>query len=189
MNQPCTLSTPRLLLRQWRDADLDAFAALNADARVMAHFPSTIERCASDAMALRCRDLIDERGWGFWAAELKADGSFIGFIGLHVPAPDLPFSPCVEIGWRLAFRYWGQGYASEGAREALRFGFQWLRLEEIVAFTALTNMRSQAVMRRIGMQDRGERFAHPALPEGHALREHYLMRLTRREWEGLRSLG
>jgi RimJ/RimL family protein N-acetyltransferase len=131
--------------------------------------------------------LIEEQGWGFWAVELKADGSFIGFLGLNVPAPNLPFSPCVEIGWRLALRYWGQGYASEGAREALRFGFQTLQLEEIVAFTALTNGRSQAVMRRIGMRERGERFAHPALPPGHALREHCLMRLSREEWIGLRS--
>jgi RimJ/RimL family protein N-acetyltransferase len=182
MQQPVTLSTLRLRLRQWRDADLDAFAALNADPRVMAHFPSTLDRSASDAMARRCRQFIEARGWGIWAAELKADGSFIGFIGLHVPTADLPLSPCVEIAWRLALPFWGQGYASEGARAALRFGFETLRLDEIVAFTALTNTRSQAVMRRIGMRERGERFAHPALPEGHVLREHCLMRLSRKEW-------
>jgi RimJ/RimL family protein N-acetyltransferase len=181
MSRARDLATPRLRLRQWRDTDLAAFAALNADPEVMAYFPNVLERQASDAMAARCRRLIDERGWGFWAVELKSSGEFIGFIGLHVPADELPFSPCVEIGWRLASAHWGHGYASEGARAALRFGFGILGLDEIVSFTALCNTRSRAVMERIGMRYRGETFAHPALPDGHRLRSHCLYRLTRGE--------
>ena len=172
----------RLRLRPWRTEDLPPFAEMSADPEVMAHFPALLDRAASDALALRCQALIEERGWGFWAVECKEDGQFIGFVGLHVPVDALPFSPCVEIGWRLARPYWHRGYASEAARAALRFGFVDLHLEEIVAFTTLGNARSQAVMSRLGMRRTAENFQHPALPEGHALREHCLYRLTRREW-------
>ena len=133
-------------------------------------------------MADRCQTLIAERGWGFWAVESKESGEFIGFTGLHIPAAALPFSPCVEIGWRLAFRYWGKGLASEAARDALRFGFESLSLPEIVSFTSVHNFRSRAVMARIGMQNSPETFEHPNVPENHALREHCLYRLRREQW-------
>lgn len=111
--------TERLRLRQWRTADRQPFAALNADPKkVMEFFPSTLSRTDSDAMAERCQALITERGWGFWALEAKRDNEFIGFVGLHVPAPGLPFSPCVEVGWRLAAKHWGNGLATEAARGA-----------------------------------------------------------------------
>lgn len=163
--------TPRLRLRQWRDADREPFAALNADPAVMAFFPATLTRAESDAMAERIGSLIHERGWGLWAAELKTSGEFIGFVGLHVPTAQLPFSPCVEIGWRIALAHWGKGLASEAARGALDVGFQSLGLEEIVSFTAIGNQRSRAVMERLGMREAGF-FEHPQIPEGNPLRKH-----------------
>lgn len=177
-----TLCTARLLLRQWRSEDRAPFAALNADAEVMQHFPETLTREQSDAMADRIQALIDEHGWGFWAAEHRASGAFMGFIGLHAPTAPLPFQPCVEIGWRLARPFWGQGLASEGARAALGHGFGTLGLESIVSFTALQNLRSQAVMQRLGMLRDEHDFDHPALPEGHPLRRHCLYRLTHAQW-------
>jgi RimJ/RimL family protein N-acetyltransferase len=184
---PVILDTPRLRLRQWRDDDLAPFARMNADPRVMEHFPAPLERAASDAVAMRLRDEIAERGWGFWAVEAKdgageGGGGFVGFTGLRIPAVPLPIGPCVEIGWRLAHAHWGRGYASEAARAALGYGFGVLGLAEIVSFTALQNVRSQAVMQRIGMVQRGEVFEHPGVAPGHPLRAHCLYRLTRAEW-------
>ena len=125
------------------------FAALNADPRVMAFFPAPLTKPQSDALADRCDALVREHGWGPWAVENKANGAFIGLVGLHVPSPLLPFAPCVEVAWRLAHAYWGQGLASEAAARALRFGFETLGLEEIVAFTTVGNHRSRAVMERL----------------------------------------
>lgn len=179
---PLEIDTPRLRMRQWRAADRAPFAALNADPRVMEHFPSTLDRAASDAIAERCETLIAERGWGFWAVERRDSGDFIGFVGLNVPTAALPFAPCVEIGWRLAHAAWGQGLASEAARAALTTGFETLGLAEIVSFTALSNRRSQAVMERLGMRRTSEDFDHPVLPEGHPLRRHCLYRLNADAW-------
>ncbi|MBS1213448.1 MAG: family N-acetyltransferase, partial [Proteobacteria bacterium] len=109
------LETGRLKLRQWQSADLEPFARMNADARVMEYFPAILSRNESNELAERMRSLIAERGWGFWVAERKLSGEFIGVVGLHIPAANLPFSPCVEIGWRLAFPFWGHGYATEAA--------------------------------------------------------------------------
>lgn len=176
------LETSRLRLRPWRDEDFAPFAALNADPQVMAHFPATLDRAESDVLAARCQSLIEAQGWGFWATEIKASGDFIGFVGLHRPIAELPFSPCVEIGWRLARPFWGQGYASEAARATLSFAFNDLALAEVVAFTSLENRRSQAVMERLGMR-RAENFEHPALPPGHPLREHCLYRLAVSAWQ------
>lgn len=178
MTRSITLETERLVLRQWRPSDREPFAAMGADPRVMEHFPALLTRAQSDVLADRCEALIQERGWGFWAAELKASHEFIGFVGLHTPSPELPFSPCVEIGWRLSVAHWGQGLASEAARAALHFGFTSLALEEIVSFTALHNAKSRAVMQRLGMRDAGT-FEHPHVPEGSALRLHRLYRLPR----------
>jgi RimJ/RimL family protein N-acetyltransferase len=180
------LDTARLRLRQWCDEDLGPFARLNADPEVMAFFPSRLERAASDAMASRIRGAIAERGWGFWAVEERASGVFIGFIGLQPPAARLPFSPCIEIGWRLARAYWGKGYATEGARASLRAGFEQLGLGEIVSFTALGNRRSRAVMERLGMlEDAQAAFDHPSVPEASPLRAHCLYRLSRERWARL----
>ena len=179
---PVELETPRLRLRQWRDTDRAPFAALNADPEVMEFFPAPIDRAASDASIDRWQEQFAQHGWSNWAVELTDSGCFIGFVGLSVPRRVLPFSPCVEIGWRLARAFWGQGYATEAARAALRFGFDQLDLSEIVSFTAVGNARSRAVMERIGMRDAREDFEHPGVPEGHALRRHCLYRLGRQEW-------
>ena len=117
-----------------------------------------------------------------WAVERIADGRLIGFVGLTVPRRALPFTPCVEVGYRLAKEYWGQGFATEAAREALRHGFETLRLSEVVSFTAKLNLPSQAVMKRLGLVDAREDFEHPALPEGSPLRPHCLYRLSRQRW-------
>ncbi|MEJ1167379.1 GNAT family N-acetyltransferase [Variovorax sp. CCNWLW186] len=172
--------TPRLRLRQWRESDLAPFAALAADPQVMAFLLPLPTRADSDALAERLKARIDENGWGFWAVEHKDSGEFAGFTGLNVPLAALPFSPCVEIGWRFGRKWWRQGVASEAARGALQIGFERLGFDEIVAFTAVGNLRSAAVMERIGMhEDVAGAFDHPALPEGHALRRHRLYRISR----------
>ncbi|WP_286998836.1 MULTISPECIES: GNAT family N-acetyltransferase [Comamonas] len=172
------LETTRLLLRQWKDADYPAFARMSADAETMRYFPSVLTENESRVIADRCRALIEERGWGFWAAENKASKEFIGWIGLHVPSAELPFAPCVEIGWRLARHVWGKGLATEGASAALDFAWHELGLPEVVAFTTLGNKRSERVMQRLGMVRDALTFEHPALPQGHPLREHVLYRKT-----------
>src|SRR5688500_789139 len=128
MSTPIEFETPRLQLRQWRPSDREPFAALNADPVVMTHLPAPLTREESDALADRCERLIAERGWGAWATEIRATGEFIGYVGLHIPRDDLPLSPCVEIMWRLARAQWGQGFATEAARGALRIGFEELAL-------------------------------------------------------------
>jgi len=183
MNELIEFDTARLRLRQWRDADRVPFADLNADRQVMQYFPARLSRAESDAMADRCQALIAERGWGLWAVETRSGREFIGFVGLHVPAAPLPFCPCVEVGWRLAARFWGQGFATEAARAALGVGFGQLGLDEIVSYTSILNLRSRAVMQRLGMTESEETFEHPVVPEGHALREHCLYRLTRSQWD------
>ena len=183
LDHPVELGTQRLVLRTWRDTDRDAFADLNADPAVMEFFPSTLSRAASDASVDAWQAQFAEKGWSNWAVERQATGQFIGFVGLSVPMRVLPFTPCVEVGWRLARSAWGKGYASEAAREALRFGFETLQLDEIVSFTAVVNARSRAVMERIGMRNANEDFEHPAVPEGSALRLHCLYRLSQRQWK------
>jgi RimJ/RimL family protein N-acetyltransferase len=183
------LRTERLILRPWRDRDVAAFAALNADPEVMAEMGGPRNRADSEAVTRRIRAHFDAHGYGVWAAELPDVASFIGFIGLAIPGFEAFFTPCVEIGWRLARPHWGQGYASEGARAALDFGFDKLGLGEIVSFTTTTNLRSRRVMQRIGMTRRAEQdFDHPNLPEGHPLRRHVLYRIGREQWRGCGDL-
>lgn len=181
MTAPIESQTPRLRLRQWRESDREPFAAMNADTAVMQYFPSTLDRQASDASIDAWQVKFAERGWSNWAVEVRDTAAFIGFVGLSVPVRVLPFSPCIEIGWRLARAQWGNGYASEGAREVLRIGFERLALSEIVSFTAVVNERSWAVMRRIGMR-RDDDFDYPAFPEGHCLRRHCLFRIDAQQW-------
>ena len=166
------IRTERLLLRQWREEDREPFAALNADPVVMEHFPSTMSREASDAFVDFNIRTIDERGWGLWAVD--AHGTFIGFVGLNEPN----FMPGVEIGWRLARDAWGHGYATEAAQAALAYARDELRLDEVISFTATTNLRSRKVMERIGMtHDPKEDFDHPRVDDPR-LRRHVLYRLA-----------
>jgi RimJ/RimL family protein N-acetyltransferase len=180
MIPPPTIQTARLHLRPWRDEDLPAFAALNADPRVMEFFFKSLDRAESDALAARIRDNLTRRGFGLWAVEVPGVADFIGFVGMTVPAFQAHFTPCVEIGWRLAHDHWGRGYATEAARAALDFGFRQLGLDEIVSFTTVANRRSRAVMERIGMtRSPDDDFDHPGVPEGHPLRRHVLYRAVR----------
>jgi RimJ/RimL family protein N-acetyltransferase len=175
-----TIHTHRLYLRLWRDEDLPAFNAMNADPRVMEFFPKPLDRAESDARVARIREHFARRGFGLWAVEIPGIADFIGFVGLSVPAFEAPFTPCVEIGWRLAREHWGFGFATEAARAALDFGFRRLALDEIVSFTVPANQRSRGVMERIGMtRTPADDFDHPALPEGHPLRRHVLYRAVR----------
>ena len=172
MNKP-ERRTERLVLRRWRHTDREPFAALNADPAVMAHFPSTLDRRASDALVDRIETNFDRDGFGLWAVEIAATGQFIGFTGLAIPHFEAHFTPAVEVGWRLAHAAWGYGYATEAGAEALAVAFKELHLPEVVSFTAEGNLRSQRVMERLGMHhDRGDDFDHPALPQGHASRHH-----------------
>lgn len=182
MTRTIEATTKRLLLRQWQADDRAAFAAMTADPVVMEFFQKTLSRTESDALADRIEGFIDSRGWGFWTAQLLETGEFIGFIGLHRPRDILPFSPCVEIGWRLARPFWGQGYATEGAAMSLKVGFEQLGLDEIVSFAVVNNYRSRAVMEKIKMIDSRQNFEHPEVAETSPLREHCLYKISKQAW-------
>lgn len=178
------MQTPRLLLREWTDDDLEPFAALNADPRVMEFLPNLLTREQSDEMATRIRTHFRERGFGLWAVEVRGGPKFIGFVGLSVPRFEAHFTPCVEVGWRLAAEYWGQGYAPEAARAALEHGFQKLGLKEIVSITVPHNLKSRRVMEKIGLRhDPTGDFLHPLLADGHPLQQHVLYRLSANDWK------
>jgi RimJ/RimL family protein N-acetyltransferase len=178
VNLPDHLETERLLLRRWRPEDREPFARMNADPRVMEFFPKQFTREESDASVDRIDAHFQKHEFGLWAVELPGEAPFIGFIGLAVPRFEAAFTPCVEVGWRLAAEHWGRGYATEGARAALAFGFGSLKLDEIVSFTVPTNVRSRRVMEKIGMSHCPEEdFEHPLVPEGHPLRRHVLYRI------------
>lgn len=180
-----TLTSERLVLRPWRDDDLDALAQLCADPEVMAHFPATLDRAGSAELLGKLMAHQAEHGFTFWALQRREDGAFVGFTGLARVGFDAPFVPAVEIGWRLARPYWGQGYALEAAWRALQFAFAELQLDEVVAFTVPANQRSWGVMQRLGMRrDAAADFEHPGLPVGHPLRPHLLYRIQREAWHG-----
>jgi ribosomal-protein-alanine N-acetyltransferase len=175
---PAMLETDRLLLRRWRPADREPFAALNADPEVMEHFPAPLRRRESDDLVARIEASFDERGYGPWALEVKETGAFIGYTGLMHQSFPAHFTPAVEVGWRLARAAWGHGYASEAARAALAYGFDEIGLDEIVSMTAVVNVRSQRVMERIGMtRDPADDFLHPNIPAGSAIEPHVLYRI------------
>jgi len=181
MGRQPELRTERLLLRRWRDSDLDPFAAINADPVVMEHFFHGVRTRAETADFIgRIEQEFERRGFGLWAVEAFGVASFIGFVGLHEAVFEAPFTPAVEVGWRLARAHWGQGYATEAARAAVAFGFEQAGLAEIVSFTNVSNLRSQRVMERIGMtRDPLGNFDHPAVPPGHPIRPHVLYRIRR----------
>ena len=170
------LETDRLILRQWRDADRAPFCAMNADPRVMEFFPECLTGEQSDALLVRIEQHFETHGFGLYATELRSSGEFAGFIGLAAPDFEAFFTPCVEIGWRLAARHWNQGLATEGARAVLEFAFGTLGLREVVSFTTRGNLPSRRVMEKLGMRYAGD-FDHPRIPEGHPLRPHVLYRI------------
>jgi RimJ/RimL family protein N-acetyltransferase len=172
------LETERLLLRRWKDSDREPFAAMNADPRVMEFFSDTLTREESDQLIENIESHFDNRGFGLFATELKSESKLIGFIGLHVASFQAHFTPCVEIGWRIAVPYWGKGLATEGSREVIRFAFDRLKLESLVSFTVSENVASRRLMEKLGMtHDPADDFDHPKLPPGHRLRRHVLYRL------------
>lgn len=174
------LQTDRLLLRRWHEQDLAPLAAMNADPIVMEHIPSTLSPTQSATMVERIEICFQQRGYGLWAVEVPGAASFIGYVGLLPVDPELPFAPGVEIGWRLARDFWGNGYATEAAKAAIAFAFGELDLEEIVSFTAEVNTRSRRVMERLGMaRDPIDDFEHPQLPPGSRLSMHVLYKLRR----------
>ncbi|NKI72428.1 GNAT family N-acetyltransferase [Collimonas pratensis] len=182
------LESPRLLLRQWRDADLSELAAMCADPQVMRYFPAALNHEESAALIGRIREHFAQHGFGLWALERKDSGALIGLTGLLQVGFSAPFTPAVEIGWRLARPHWRQGYASEAATAALAAGFEQLRLEQIVSFTADSNLPSQKVMQAIGMQrDPADDFLHPKLADGHPLKPHLLYRITQMQWNARQS--
>lgn len=182
MSLPREVRTKRLLLRPWIAADCEPFASMNADPQVREHFPAVLSREESDASVARIEAHFAEHGYGFWAVEVPSVTPFAGMVGLAVVSFEAAFTPCVEIGWRLAVPHWGSGYATEAARAALAFGFDQLKLDEIVAFTVPGNIRSRRVMERIGMtHDPVDDFDHPSVADGHPFRKHVLYRIARGE--------
>lgn len=182
------LATQRLRLRRWRASDREPFAALNADPRVMEHFPGCLSAVQSRDLMRRIEEHFELHGFGLWALERRDAPGLIGFTGLSVPDFEAAFTPCVEIGWRLAFEHWGKGLACEAARAVLEFAFAELDLDEVVSFSVPANLRSLAVMGRLGMRPDDPRgFEHPALPVGHPLRRHVLQRLSRADWRRARG--
>lgn len=181
------LHTERLILREWHDDDLLPFYDLNADQKVMAFFPKVLNREQSDEYAWEIQNRLNKSGWGLWAVEEKASGNFIGFVGLNQPEIEFPFSPCIEIGWRLAKEYWGKGYATEAGGKSLEYAFDILSVDEVVSFTAVTNKRSEAVMKRLGMENTNSNFNHPLVPNSSELCEHVLYKITRKQWQEINT--
>jgi len=183
------LLTERLILRRWREADRIPFRSMNADVRVAEFLSRARDAASSDALMEGIETHFDVHGFGLFAVELRESGEFAGFVGLSVPDFEAAFTPAVEIGWRLAAEYWGKGIATEAAREVLRYGFEDVGLNDVVSFTVPANVRSRAVMERLGMvRNTLDDFDHPGLPEGHALRRHVLYRLDCQSWaRGLRG--
>lgn len=181
------LETKRLILRQWQPEDFAIFAQMNADSDVMQYFPKVLSKQTSDVIANKCQQLIKDNGWGFWAVSLQGDlaknDKFIGMVGLNEVHEDMPFAPGVEIGWRLHKDYWRYGYALEAARASLRFAFEVLELDEVVAFTAVINEPSQRLMQRLGMSNTQQNFEHPMLSANHPLAPHVLYKISREDWQ------
>jgi ribosomal-protein-alanine N-acetyltransferase len=177
------ITSERLILRRWREEDLSPFAAINADPTAMRFMPGVMSLEETRALIGRIEDHHRAHGFGILAVEVRGVAPFVGFVGLQRVGFEAAFTPAVEIGWRLAPAFWGKGYATEGARAALRFGFEVLTLDQIVSFTVAANKASWSVMERIGMvRDVDGDFDHPRLPVGHALRRHVLYRMARGEW-------
>ena len=177
------IETERLLLRPWKDSDLAPFTRMNRDPEVMRFFPATLEPAQTEALYRDLAQELSAYGYGPFAAEEKAGGNFIGFIGFHQARLAVSFCPCVEIGWRLDKAYWGKGYAAEGARACLAHGFSVFALNEVYSFTSLLNHPSQRVMQKLGMQ-KALHFDHPEIPAGHPLRPHICYRIQKTNISG-----
>lgn len=186
MTKSIVIKTERLILRQWIPEDLEPFARLNADPLVREYFSSILTKEKSDLSAKLISDEIDKNGYGFWAISVPNVSDFVGFVGIRPVDFESHFTPAVEIGWRLAHEFWGKGYATEGAIASLKYGFEMLNLDEIVAFTAVANARSRNVMEKIGMHRSVEDdFDHPQLNVNDKLKRHVLYRIKKQEWNNV----
>lgn len=190
MAKNAIITTERLVLRQWREEDLEPFAKLNADPKVREFFPGLMSREECERSIKLMSDHITRCEWGLWAASLIETDEFIGFIGLEDVYFQAHFTPAVEIGWRLALDYWGKGYATEGAKAALAYGFDTLNMDEIVSFTAVQNRRSRRIMEKIGMNHNSkDDFDRPKLPKEHPLQRHVLYRISYQDWKNVKDRG
>ncbi|MCJ2376385.1 GNAT family N-acetyltransferase [Vibrio sp. ZSDZ34] len=178
------METSRLILRQWKKDDLRPYAKLCSDPHVMRYFLTTLSQEESYQQANKIQRLISEKGWGFWALELKSTGQFMGFVGLHWQDEEsgFPQAPFIEIGWRLSSEFWGFGYAPEAAQKALQFAFEVLEVPSVFAFTTLQNIPSQRVMLKLGMVNTGQNFNHPKVKKGHQFEQHCLYQITKQKW-------
>ena len=177
------IRTARVLMRRWHEADREPFSALNADPRVMEYFPAVLTRAQSDRLMARSRLASIDTGTGCGRSSWNETGEFVGFTGIALVSIEAHFAPAVEVAWRLARFAWGHGYATEAGRAALAFGFEQAGLGEIVAYTSASNLRSRAVMERLGMNhDASEDFDHPTLEQGHRLQRHVLHRMALADW-------
>lgn len=182
------LETERLIMRSWSKDDLLLFAKLNSNPKVMAHFPKTLTLEETEKMINVLEERFKKDGFSVFATELKATKEFIGFIGLNSPAYSTPFSPCVEIGWRIDEEFWNKGFATEGALACLKWGFETLGLKEIVSFTATSNKTSERIMQKIGMiRDMAGDFDHPSLTPDHPLSRHVLYRISNPKFLNLKN--
>lgn len=181
------IQTKRLLLRNWIENDRSQFTDINNDSEVMRYFPRKFTQTESDAFVDDNRTRLAELGWGAWAVELTSSREFIGYVGFSYPAQWHPCAGMIEIGWRLGRNAWGQGYATEAAKQLLHIGFESVGFEEIVSFTSECNSPSISVMRKIGMSDDGIGFEHPRIEKNSPLRKHVLYRLTKSEWRAKRA--
>jgi RimJ/RimL family protein N-acetyltransferase len=172
------LTTERLILRRWHHPDRERFARMNQDPRVMEFMPALLSPRESDLLVDRIEAHFREHGFGLCAVKLRKNHSFIGYIGLAIPAFKAHFTPCVEVGWRLSADHWGQGLATEGAQALVPYAFRVIGLDGLVSFTVPGNIRSRRVMEKLGMRhDPADDFDHPRLPQGHPFQRHVLYRL------------
>jgi len=171
------IETPRLILRQWEEADKEPYIQLNLDKEVMEFFPGVATSEETLAQIDRFSKRVADTGYGFFAVERKDNNEFIGFTGLSVPGFESDFTPCIEIGWRLSKANWNQGFATEAAKACLKYGFDTLKFDDIYSFTSIHNTRSEHVMKKIGMIKQGL-FEHPLIEEGHFLKRHVLYRIS-----------
>jgi len=173
------LETEHLILRQWQEEDLMVYAKLTASKEVMKYFPKTLRTEESNTAARKFMNLLEKRSWGFWAIEEKLSGKFIGYAGLHAPKTKFPFSPCVEIAWRVADKYWENGYVLELGKEILDCAFEVIGLDEIVYFSSIHNIKAENIMQQLDMIKAEELFLHPFVDKRHRLSKHYLYRIKK----------
>ena len=173
------LETKHLILRQWKEEDLFYYSNLTSNKEVMQYFPKILTREQSDLAVIKFQKLLEEKSWGFWAVEEKASGKFMGYAGLHAPKTKFPFSPCVEIAWRMADKYWENGYVLELGEKILDHAFEDIGLEEVVYFSSIQNIKAEKVAKALGMKKEDEIFNHPFVAVGHELSEHYLYRMKK----------